>query len=409
MSELLAPVEPLPQDVPQPLEDAIAVSLSGGGYTAMLFHVGALWRLAELGILSTEAHTGVGRLGELQALGRLSRVSSVSGGSITSAVLALSWEKVSASPPADRGEVFRVGVAEPIRRLARISLAGKNVPGVFRVLRSIVLPGSVNEHLARSYARHLYGRATLKSLPDTPRFVINAANLQSGALWRFSNPYVADWRVGRMVRTEKVSLAHAVAASSAFPPVLAPAAFCFEEADFIPRSGGTGSDDLCRPPFTTRPQLVDGGVYDNLGIETTYKRFRTLLVSNGGAPFDFQPRVARNWVSLGSRVIGLVDLQVLNLRKRLLIGALKRGERQGAFWDIEHDIAIHGCPDSLPCPFPATQRLAAIATDLARKDEATQERLINWGYAVADAALRANVNPRWPRPAGFPYPRSGVG
>ena len=45
-----------------------ALYLSGGGYRAMLFHVGALWRLNEFGYLR-----------------RLDHVSSVSGGSITAA------------------------------------------------------------------------------------------------------------------------------------------------------------------------------------------------------------------------------------------------------------------------------------------------------------------------------------
>lgn len=50
----------------------IALCLSGGGYRAMLFHLGALWRLNEWGYLP-----------------QLNRISSVSGGSITAAVLAM--------------------------------------------------------------------------------------------------------------------------------------------------------------------------------------------------------------------------------------------------------------------------------------------------------------------------------
>ena len=54
---------------PQP---GTALCLSGGGYRAMVFHLGALWRLNELGYLP-----------------RLDRISSVSGGSITAGVLGL--------------------------------------------------------------------------------------------------------------------------------------------------------------------------------------------------------------------------------------------------------------------------------------------------------------------------------
>jgi NTE family protein len=51
------------------VQPGIGVCLSGGGYRAMVFHVGVPWRLNELGYLP-----------------RLERVSSVSGGSITAGV-----------------------------------------------------------------------------------------------------------------------------------------------------------------------------------------------------------------------------------------------------------------------------------------------------------------------------------
>src|SRR5215468_9435230 len=58
-------------------EPGIGIALSGGGFRAMLFHAGALARMNELGLLS-----------------RARRISSVSGGSITSGYLALSWGKL---------------------------------------------------------------------------------------------------------------------------------------------------------------------------------------------------------------------------------------------------------------------------------------------------------------------------
>jgi NTE family protein len=56
----------------------VGLCLSGGGYRAMLFHLGALWRLNQLGYLA-----------------KLDRVSSVSGGSITAAALARRWGELS--------------------------------------------------------------------------------------------------------------------------------------------------------------------------------------------------------------------------------------------------------------------------------------------------------------------------
>jgi NTE family protein len=403
-----APVaEFLPGDAARPLETGIALCLSGGGYRAMFFHAGALWRLAELGLLSGRDHRGHLRDGAGPGLGRLERVSSVSAGSIVSGLLALHWDALRVDEPglADR---FRSLVVTAARRIARITLAGGGWSGLLTMLGHVILPGSVNRRLADAYARHLYGDATLASIPARPRFVINAANLQSGALWRFMSPYMRDWRVGEIRNTRLVSLARAVAASSAFPPFLAPASFEFADTDYTPNSGGAGDDDLQRPPFTTHVELVDGGVYDNLGLETAYKRYRTLLVSNGGAPFPFVERVPRDWARLGRRAIEVLDNQVRSLRARLLVAAFGRRDRYGAYWDIDQDVAVHQATGALPCPRVRTAVLAAIDSDFSAKDETTQERLINWGYAVCDAAVRGHLDRELPAPSGFPY-AGGVG
>jgi NTE family protein len=42
-------------------------------------------------------------------------------------------------------------------------------------------------------------------------------------------------------------------------------------------------------------------------------------------------------------------------------------------------------------------------------DDTLQERLINWGYAICDAAMRRWVDTSLPAPGGFPYPSAGVG
>ena len=56
-----------------------------------------------------------------------------------------------------------------------------------------------------------------------------------------------------------------------------------------------------------------------------------------------------------------------------------------------------------------TLRVAATPTRLGKMDEGVQERLINWGYAVCDAAMRRHVDPGLPAGGAFPYPAAGVG
>ena len=48
---------------------------------------------------------------------------------------------------------------------------------------------------------------------------LNATNVQSAALWRFSRDFMGDYRVGLLADPD-VNLLVAVAAASAFPPIL---------------------------------------------------------------------------------------------------------------------------------------------------------------------------------------------
>lgn len=365
-------------------ETGLALCLSGGGYRAMLFHLGSLWRLNEFGYLP-----------------KLARISSVSGGSITAGVLGLKWAKLAFD--AQRvGQAFEAEVVQPIR-----ALAGKTIDEG-SILSGIVLPGSIADKITEAYRKTLFGRATLQDLPpDPPRFVINATNVQTGALWRFSRPYMADYRVG-IVKRPTIELAVAVAASSAFPPVLSPLRLELDASTYDPPSN-LPSEDLHREPFMTDVVLTDGGVYDNLGLETAWKRYDTVLVSNGGGKMQAEPEPKGDWARHALRINDIIDNQVRSLRVRQLIASYQTNERKGTYWGIRVDLADYGLPDALPCPVEKTANLASLKTRLKRLDPVVQERLINWGYAACDAAMRRWVDATLAKPGRFPYAASGVG
>jgi NTE family protein len=372
---------PVETDEPERLEPGVALCLSGGGYRAMLFHVGAIWRL-----------------NELRYLPKLDRVSSVSGGSITAGVLGLNWRKLQFADDGFAGNLDEQFV-HPLRKLASKTI-DKDA-----VFRGILLPGTIAERVAGAYRKHVFGKATLQDLPDKPRFVFNATNIQTGSLWRFSKPYMADYQVG-MVRNPKVELAVAVAASSAFPPILSPVELHLDPADFDAAEQGPRHE----PPYTTDVVLADGGVYDNLGLETAWKRYTTILVSDGGGKMGPQPKPKHDWARHAYRVLGVIDTQVRNLRKRQVVAGYLNGDRQGTYWGIRSHIGDYGPPaGSLPVPDASGLRLAQTATRLADMDDTLQERLINWGYAICDAGMRKWVEPDAPAPTDFPYPSAGVG
>ena len=75
-------------------EEVTSICLSGGGYRAMLFHTGALWRLHQTGLLP-----------------KIGIFSSVSGGSIANGWLALNWDALKA-PGANFEQVFVAGMRQ---------------------------------------------------------------------------------------------------------------------------------------------------------------------------------------------------------------------------------------------------------------------------------------------------------
>jgi NTE family protein len=373
------PVRSIPGDpATDAAEDGIALCLSGGGYRAMLFHLGALWRLHEIGLLP-----------------RISRISSVSGGSITAAALALKWAKLQHDATISN---FKDQVVQPVMELASHTI---DIPSI---LIGLFLPGGVSKRIAIHYRKYLFGHATLEAFPDTPLFVLNATNLQSGVLWRFTKPFMGDYRVG-MIEQHPPEVAVAVGASSAFPPVLSPVILKFKEVDY---KNGTGMD-LKGAAFRKKVYLTDGGVYDNLGLETAYKKYRTVLVSDGGAKMGAESRPKRDWLLHTLRVLGIIDNQVGSLRKRSLIAAYEMGQRTGTYWGIGSDMARYAAPGALPCPGNKTLALAALPTRLKSMPLLVQQRLINWGYAICDAAIRKHYDPSVTAPQKFPYPSAGVG
>ena len=197
--EGLSPVRRLPTDPPGDApEPGVALCLSGGGYRAMLFHVGALWRLNELGWLP-----------------KLDRVSSVSGGSITAGVLALRWSQLAFDGDGCGRRVRdRRGRADPRtrgqddRRLRRP--AGDLPPRLDR----------------RASSQTLRPRAASAGRPSRPCPTDRDSSSTRPTSSRASSGdsrsrTCADYRVGKIPQPE-VKLSIAVAASSAFPPFLSP-------------------------------------------------------------------------------------------------------------------------------------------------------------------------------------------
>lgn len=354
----------------------IALCLSGGGYRAALFHLGALCRLNELGILS-----------------QVDTITSVSGGSIIAAQLATHRRELGGEWPEPGARIPRwdEGVAEPLR-----AFVGHDIR-TGAVLRRIV-PNWLNknasvEGLADRYAEGpAPGR--LSDLPDHPRFVFCATNMQFRSQWVFDSGrrIVGDDQVGFQPLTDEWTLARAVAASSCVPGVFTPMQVETDPSalkDGVYR--GADRDELVR-----HMEIVDGGLYDNLGLEPVWRDHRVVLVSDAAPSFKPEPDIGVVTGMLRS-ILTLCE-QATDVRKRWLVASLIEGELEGAYWGIgsfpsSFDFDSEAYEPRLTAYSDDTIRdvLSQVRIDLDAFSDAEIAVLENHGYLMAEIAVRRHM------------------
>lgn len=232
-SDLIEPCQatPPPRGVPSRTDPSLAVALSGGGFRATIAGLGVLRFLADAGLL-----------------GRVHFSSSVSGGSVANACFAQQYDELRAEGFARA--VFDRQVVEPfIATVSTKSLKWKLVRNAWRALGR----ASRTDVLARSFDDWFFHETSLSELTGDCRFTINAANLSTGVRFGFERDRIGDWVSGYVPTvTSSIRLAQAVAASAAVPGAFAPLKLRGVE---FPCAGAHGA-----------PLLVDGGAYDNLGL-----------------------------------------------------------------------------------------------------------------------------------------------
>lgn len=344
--------------------EGVALCLSGGGFRAALFHLGALRRLNELGVLS-----------------RVTTITSVSGGSILSAHLA---DRVRAWPrPSERIEDWDASVVQPFLELTRKDFRTR--PILKRLLPwNWLRDTTAVDALSALYERRLTSMR-LQNLPAHPRFVFCATDISYAVNWEFSKDWMGDYRAGYMRPPAGLALARAVAASSCFPPVFDPL-----RPDLAPDrlTSGSAPKGPARDRIIRRLGLADGGLYDNMGLEPVWKNHATLLVSDGGSPFVASPDAGFLWRLQDYFSVAME--QVKALRKRWLIASFISGDLKGAYWGVgstaSHYGVARGYSESL-----AADVIARIRTDLNPFTPAEQAVLENHGYALADAAIQTHA------------------
>ena len=371
--------------LPRAQRQGVALCLSGGGYRAALFHLGATRRLNELGVLS-----------------KVDTFTSVSGGSIFASLIAAyavrdpdAWSQPGRTLPD-----YDAQVAEPMQELAQHNIRTRTV--LSRLLPWNWRDSQVQiDALTTRLADGPTGDARLGDLPERPRFIFCSSEMQFRAQWTFDSG-------GRMLGADPCghaafgdtwTIARAAASSSCLPGAFAP----MRVTDSL--TGGTYDDDDVEE-LKRRLALSDGGMYDNLGVEPVWRDHAAVLVSDAGPSFRPNPGLGRVWNSLRFAIILLE--QATDVRKRWLLSNLAAGELEGTYWSIAG--SADGYPEQPPVPAYSDRfvrrSIAPIRIDLDVFSEGERAVLENHGYLIADAALRSHVRglaAGWPEPR-VPFP-----
>ena len=318
--------------------EKIGLALSGGGLRASFFHIGLLAQMAEQGVLKSVAV-----------------ISTVSGGSIIGALYYLHLKNLLESK-ADKDitdqdyiniiQVIEVDFLKATEKNIRMSVLA-DVRKNFKMKdadysRSDRIAELYNEFLYQSVAERLGNPVEMRNLKiqplggpknfnpkkhnakraaKVPVLVLNATTLNGGRNWQFTartmgEPPIRESNIDidkkpiRLRRAEgdgyqkmveeqqNFSLGHAVAASACVPGLFNPLAVSNLYIDKI-------KDEKIVP------QLVDGGVFDNQGIESLIKNECThFIVSDASGQMGMENQVDTDPVSVLIRVSGVLQDRV---------------------------------------------------------------------------------------------------
>ena len=207
--------------------------------------------------------------------------------------------------------------------------------------RSVVLPW----RLARGRTHVLAGQleaqwgicGTMQDTPETPRWMVNATCYETGRNWRFSRRRMGDY-VTNYVLKPATPIADAIAASAAVPGAIGPLAIRSDDYDWHRYENG---QPVAGSTPAKRYALWDGGVYDNLGVESLFKPgggfrdgFDFLVVSDASAPLSLDVGRVKRTVMPWRRALRLVDVateQVRGLRARSLVAEFQRSPAAGVY------------------------------------------------------------------------------
>lgn len=309
----------------------VICALSGGGFRATLFHAGVLRALIRLGLKQ-----------------HISTISSVSGGSITSALFTLHCHRI------DRLAAYDDLVLKPL-----ISFCNKKFSSRCLIRKLLHIPRTVSAALLNwlglksvfSLAQYscnslfiqelddvLFHDAKVSELCGDIRLCINATNLNTGVRWRFTKEDFGDYKTGYAYDTCRIKLSEAVAASAGYPLLFAPLSLQSDRYIFFLRNAQK-EDVSINTDLPLFIHLSDGGIYDNLGMQAIQHHLGVhpeefVIISDASSGFSTTHKPFGYFSSLW-RIVDILLEQIVSRDRQTIIHKLKNQLLQGVYFHIE--------------------------------------------------------------------------
>lgn len=300
----------------------IGLTLSGGGFRALVFHLGVLARLAQEDQLENVTY-----------------LSTVSGGSLAAGLVFV--ENGGTWPSS---QVYLSDLLPRVR--AQVTTNGLKRPLLVRQLRNILTIFDTRaDDVAKLLSEQWGITSKLNELPKSPRWMINATCYETGKNWRFERFRMGDYVSGYTYDTD-FPLCDAIAASAAFPGLIGPLVFNPEGRSWFRyrdervelEQPETHLQRLTEPitPAYSPVHLWDGGVYDNLGLEGLHDfidgwpRIEFLLVSDASGRFK-STAYSNEAAALVRMATGIMKNQIRALQSRTVLERIHNHQDMGNY------------------------------------------------------------------------------
>ena len=306
----------------------IGLALSGGGVRAAAFHAGVLQYLAENGKLEHVTH-----------------ISSVSGGSLFTGLV---YSSNSNAWP-DSQQYLEISLPH-VRKLLTTTNLQYNA-----LARLLFIPSNWRFLLSRANVvaqtiGSLWGvSGVLRDIGDKPVWSINGTTAETGKRFRFKASQFGDYLIG-YAAAPTFPLSKAIAVSAAFPGGVGPLSIKTHEFKWLKRRKWESQEKAEEVVLNhNRLHLYDGGVYDNLGLESLFDVGRQqykhqeggainqLFVSDAGAPLQNTAIPGPLHPSRFKRLADIMSDQTRAIRVRTFVNYLQANAARGAYLMIGSD------------------------------------------------------------------------